>query len=106
MRAFAILLLVLVGAGLLAVSIDGFAPGSNPFHLLALIISILLAGLAGLLWWQSARKGLVRNILVFFACILFILWAIIGYRCYRMSVSPAEDDKQAGNALDNSGMYP
>lgn len=105
MRIFAISLLVLAVAGMLVLVLDGFAPGSNLFHLFALVLSGLMVISGGLLLKIPPQWRVWRAVLVAVSCLVLVLWAVVGYRCYRISLMPAENEQTAGDALDRSGLY-
>ncbi|HOG64177.1 MAG TPA: hypothetical protein PLM00_04990 [Spirochaetota bacterium] len=105
MRIAAYIMLGLSIGGLLTIIIDGFAPGTNFFHLLALGISLLMMGLAVALWWGARKGPWIRSLLIVLMVLVVAVWGFVGYRCYRISVMPAENDQAAGDALNNSGLY-
>lgn len=105
MRIFAVSLPLLSILGMLLLVLDGFRPGSNLLHLIALLLSCLLALSGGFLLKLSRERRVARAVLLSVSCLLLILWAGVGYRCYRISRMPAENEETAGDALDRSGLY-
>ena len=44
----------------------------------------------------------MRSSLIVLTVLVVALWGFVGYRCYRISVMPAENDQDAGNALNTA----